>query len=101
MFKLFLSLTFAVSLASAATISTSATCDGVTTVGVFSASCDDGRVVASASLQSSGMPFISVSAGALGVPPPLASASAVANFFDDYVFNGDGRNWERVLLSMF
>lgn len=54
MFKNVLSLTFAASLASAATISTSATCDGVTTVGTFSASCNDGHYMASADLLVSG-----------------------------------------------
>ena len=50
MFKYALSLTFAIALASAATISTSVTCDGVTTVGTFSARCDVGLYMASAGL---------------------------------------------------
>ena len=46
MFKYVLSLTFAVGLASAATITTSATCDGVTTIGTTSAMCQSSDAIA-------------------------------------------------------
>jgi len=69
MSKLVLSLTFAVGVASAATISTSATCDGMTTVGTTLAMCNDGRSAASAQVS----PFsVSVEAGPLNVPSFLA-----------------------------
>jgi hypothetical protein len=102
MFRYVLSLTFAVSLASAGTISTTATCDGVTTFGTFSARCDDRFSLAEADLgtPSEGFPggtFI-VNVGAVkGIGPPigLGSASASASFSNDYVFTitggtGDG-----------
>jgi hypothetical protein len=54
MFKYLLSLTFAVGLASAATISTSATCDALTVVGIFSASCNHLTSQAQAVLEISG-----------------------------------------------
>jgi hypothetical protein len=50
MLKFVLPLTFAVSCATAATIVTSATCDGVTTVGTATAMCSDGRFFAAASI---------------------------------------------------
>jgi len=91
MFRYVLSLTFAVGIASAATISTTATCDGVTTVGTFGAHCNDGRFQADANL--SVFPF-QVFVGALPFAFP-ATGSATANFSDDYVFTvfggtGDG-----------
>jgi hypothetical protein len=94
MVKYVLSLTFAVSLASAATISTSATCDGVTTVGMFFASCNDGRYMAYASLSAPSFVdtqiglsdfSVSVDVNQVGLGPPGAG-SATASFGDDYVF---------------
>ena len=98
MFKYVLSLTFAVGLASAATISTSATCDGVTTVGTFFASCNDGRYMAYASLSAPSFvdtrigpfPDFSVSNDVNQVAGPPGSGSATANFSDDYVFTING-----------
>jgi hypothetical protein len=75
MFKYLLSLTFAVSFASAATISTQATCDGVTTFGTFSAICFGQHSMAEASL------------GYFGVTVSTTGpASASALFDDDYLF---------------
>jgi hypothetical protein len=94
MFKYVLSLTFAVSLASAATITTTATCDGVTTVGTTSAMCNI-PFIASASASIAAPSFeqspsflatsfqVSVSAAGTG---PVFSTSASADFSDDYVF---------------
>jgi hypothetical protein len=76
MFKL--PLIFAVSFASAATISTSATCDGVTTVGTFSASCADGRSGANAVVQIDHPFDLGVLADT--VPNLAASSSASAGF---------------------
>jgi hypothetical protein len=94
MFRYVLALTFAVNFATAATISTSATCDGVTTFGTTNAFCNDGRFMADASL---GAPSIvsnpgpgtfgvSVSAG----PITLGFGSASARFSGDYVFTVNG-----------
>jgi hypothetical protein len=89
MFKYVLSLTFAAGLASAATISTSATCDGVTTTGTFSASCNDadftGFASASAMVQTGVTIGISVRTGVQSLMNPR-SASASANISGDYVF---------------
>jgi hypothetical protein len=90
MFRYVLSLTFAVSFASATTISTSASCDGVTTVGTFGAHCNDGHFEAYAGV---GAPLIastlsffdaSVRGGPIAFPPGMGGASA--NFFGSYVF---------------
>ena len=109
MFKYVLSLTFAVSSTSAATISASATCDGVTTVGTpsaftLSANCNDGRFSADAQLgapsfvDSATGPDLTafnvlVAAGIFGFPPGSGLADAVLDA--DYVFTvfggtGDG-----------
>jgi hypothetical protein len=74
MFKYVLSLTFAAGIASAATIGASATCDGVTTVGPFSASCGNDFVATAGVSQSS----VSVSA--------VFMHSASASFSYDFVF---------------
>jgi len=96
MFKLFLSLTFAVGFASAATISTSVTCDGVTTVGTFSASCNSIGSFANADVTApsfvdmfSGLFQLGVAATAIG-DGPNESSSASANFSEDYVFTVSG-----------
>jgi hypothetical protein len=87
MFRYVLSLAFAVSLLSAATINTTVMCDGVTTVGTTLAMCNDPfRSGAYASLTAP--PFgpgfqVSVDAGSAVGPN---SSSASANFMDDYVF---------------
>ena len=74
MFKYVLSVSLAVSFASAATIGASATCDGATTVGTLSASCrNDFLVVAGASQSSVGASAIFMH-------------SASASFSDDFVF---------------
>jgi hypothetical protein len=88
MFRYFLSLTFAVGVVSAATINTTATCDGVTTVGTDSASCDDGHFEARAGVSST-------SAGASAMflpssPPDFRGGGAQASFSDDYVFTVTG-----------
>ena len=101
MFKYVLSLTFAVGLASAATISTTVNCDGVTTVGTFSASCNDGRFMAQASIGISGGLSISVDAGPVAGPMTLPSGSASANFFDDYVFTVTGGTGEGFFFPCF
>jgi hypothetical protein len=94
MFRYILSLTFAVGFASAATIGTTATCDGVTTVGTFIARCDDGRYMAFASLSTPSFvdtrigPFpdfsVLVDVNQVGGLP--GSGSASASFVDSYVF---------------
>jgi|SRR5580704_11360761 hypothetical protein len=93
MFRYFLSLTFAAGIASAATISTSATCDGVTTVGTFSASCASGMSISHANLNVG--PGFAFGVGVYAIPssesppfPPQTVASA--NFSDDYVFTVTG-----------
>jgi hypothetical protein len=89
MLRYVLSLTFAVGLASAATISTFATCDGVTTTGTFSASCNDADITGFASASAmvqTGVPIgISVRTAAQSLMNPH-SASASANISGDYVF---------------
>lgn len=97
MLKYVLPLTFAAAFATAATISTSATCDGVTTVGTSSAMCSDGRSFASAgisgSLQVLTFPSfftVFVDAGPLNVLPGSAVASASASFSEEAVFTVSG-----------
>ena len=80
MFKHVFSLTLAVGLASAATISTTATCDGVTTFGTASATCNDGHFSATATDSSTHL-----SLSALPVDP-TGSGGASASFSADYVF---------------
>jgi hypothetical protein len=108
MFKYLLSLTFAVGLASAATISTSATCDGVTTVGTFSASCNDGRFAANAFISAPLIVSDTVSAfsvlahaGAISGPPPLNMGEASANFSDEYVFTLNGGTGDGFFFPVF
>jgi hypothetical protein len=74
MFRYVLCFTFAVSFATAATIGASATCDGVTTVGTFSASCGNDFLAVAGVSQTS----VSVSA--------VFMHSASASFSDDFVF---------------
>jgi hypothetical protein len=91
-FRYILSLTFAAGFASAATISTSASCDGVTTVGTFGASCNDGLYMAFASIDAPSFvdtrigqfPAFSVNVDVSGNLP--GSGVATASFSDDYVF---------------
>jgi hypothetical protein len=97
MFKYVLSLTFAVGLASAATISTSAECDGGTTSGTFSANCNHLGFEAQASLEASGT-FSVFTEASLAAPnePGDCCAVASANFSDDYyftVFGGTGNGF--------
>jgi len=76
---------FAVSFAPAATISTSATCDGVTTVGTVSASCNDGLFEAHASASQTSV-FVDA-----GFSSFMSSGgSATASFSADYVFTVNG-----------
>lgn len=88
MFKYFLSLTFAVCLASAAIINTTATCDGRTITGTLSASCNDGINEAHARLEISGS--FSVLAEASTTDFGGCCDQATANFSDDYVFTVNG-----------
>jgi hypothetical protein len=82
-------LTFAVSFASAGTISTSATCDGVTTFGTNFASCNDGLVMADAHVGASiNPPGFSVFVEAN--PQFFASGGASAHFSEDYLFTVTG-----------
>ncbi len=84
MFRYVLSLTFAVGCATAATISTSALCDGMYTVGTFSASCNNLISQAQASLEIVGhfRVFAEASTTDFGAGEDIATA----NFSDDYVF---------------
>jgi len=107
MFKLFLSLTFAVGFASAATISTSVTCDGVTTVGTFSASCNSIGSFANADVTApsfvdmfSGLFQLGVAATAIG-DGPNESSSASANFSEDYVFTVSGGTGNGSFFPLF
>jgi hypothetical protein len=99
MFRYVLSLTFAVGLVSAATISTVAQCDGTTIFGTFSASCNHLGFEAHSSIEIS--PTFSVFAEASLQPPNTpgdAGAAASANFSDDYfftVFGGTGDGYFR------
>ena len=99
MFRYFLSVTFAVCLATAAIISTSATCDGVTTTGTISASCNNGRSSASAGGDTGGLlgPGIAVQAGT-SFPN---SASASVSFFDQYVVTVSGGTGGGLFLPCF
>jgi NO-binding membrane sensor protein with MHYT domain len=99
MFRLVLSRTFATGFELAATVSTTAQCDAVTMVGTFLASCDDGLAMAQAGItapafvSNAGMNSFSltVHAAQIAGPPPVALASAMANFSDDYVFAVSGK----------
>jgi hypothetical protein len=91
MFKYVLSLTFAVCLASAATIGTTATCDGVATVGTFFASCNDGLYMAFASLTAPSFVDTQIGLSDFGVSVDVSGnlpgrGTATASFSDDYVF---------------
>jgi hypothetical protein len=105
MFRYVLSLTFAVSFATAATITTTATCDGVTTVGTTSASCSDALSSASASVDISSLSF-GAEVQAMLTPPGIEGAysSATANFSDEDVFTAFGElaqgSSTRVLLPI-
>ncbi len=91
MFKYVLSLTFVLAFASAATISTSAMCDGVTTVGTTSASCIDGSGSFASAMVTTGSMF---GAEAQASTIFSGSASASANFSGDLfftVFGGTGQ----------
>jgi hypothetical protein len=89
MFRLFFSLSFALGVATAATIITTATCDGVTTTGITDANCDSDGSTANATLGITTLPF---GAGVLVTSSPPGSASASANFSGDYVFTVFGGN---------
>ena len=105
MLRYVLSFTFAVGLASAATISTSATCDGVTTVGTTFAMCNlpfgagaFASINAPSLLDNMSFGFgVSVSAAGLG----NQSISASANFSDDYVFTVLGRTGGGLFFPCF
>jgi len=92
MFRSVLSLTFAVSFATAATITTSATCDGIVTTG----SCNDGRVSAFARLDIRG--FDEVEVNPIRFP---SSGSASAHFSDDYVFTVSGGTGSGLFMPCF
>jgi hypothetical protein len=96
MFKYVLSLIFAVGLATGATISTTATCDGVITVGTTSASCSTPDVFAQASVGRT-----SVSVLAEGTSPPFGPGSASANFSADEVFTVNGGTGEGFFFPCF
>ena len=100
MVRCVLCFTFAVSLASAATISTSATCDGVTTVGTTSASCGDST--AQALVQITGISFeVSVQAAIARSAVPPSSASSSASFSGNYVFTMFGGTGEGFFYPCF
>jgi len=100
MLKYVLSLTLAVGLVPAATISTSATCDGVTTVGTTSASCGDST--AQALVQITGLSFeVSVQATIAPSAVPPSSASSSASFSGDYVFTMFGGTGEGFFYPCF
>jgi hypothetical protein len=109
MFKCLLSLPLAVGLAPAAIVSTSVTCNDVTTIGTTSASCNDvGRSNASASSPNpfpfGGIVGIVAQAVAESFPPgsPPNSAEAHASFSEDYVFTvfgGTGGGFFRPCFS--
>jgi hypothetical protein len=108
MFRYVLALVFAVGFASAAIISTTATCDGVTTVGTTEAICNDGRSAASAFVAFGVPPFPGVPVGEVHVDVsnsvPGGSGSATANFSEDAVFTvfggtGNGIFWPCVSFS--
>jgi hypothetical protein len=94
MFRYVLFLTFTAGLASAATMTAQATCDGVTTVGTFGASCNDGRYMAFAGIDAPSFvdtrigvsPNFSVSVDVNQVGGLPGSGVATASFSDDYVF---------------
>ena len=87
MFKYVLSVIFAVGLATAATISTTATCDGATTVGTSSAMCDDGSFFAAASVSAF---MVDVQAGQVTGFTRFSTGSASASFSGDFVFTVNG-----------
>jgi hypothetical protein len=94
MSKFILCLAFAVGLASAATISTTARCSGPTTFGTFSASCNDAFAEADATIEIDGT--FSASANAHTSDFGGTVPEATANFSDDYVFTvfaGTGRGF--------
>jgi len=87
MFRYVLSLTFAVSFAPAATISTTATCDGVTTVGTSLAICNDGRFIAAASISAF---MVDVQSGQVAGLPGSSTGSASASFSGNFIFTVNG-----------
>ena len=87
MFQYVLSITFAVGLATAATISTTATCDGVTTVGTSSAMCNDGSFFAAASVSAF---MVNVQAGQVTGLPGSSTGSASASFSGNFMFTVTG-----------
>jgi hypothetical protein len=86
--KYLLFLTLVVSFARAAMISTSATCDGVATVGTFSANCNGGSGSSAGANVTSTGPFFDVGAHAQSLF--TGSASATATFSDIYFFTVSG-----------
>ena len=87
MFQYVLSVTFAVGLATAATISTTATCDGVTTVGTSSAMCNDGSFFAAASVSAF---MVDVQSGQVTGLPGSSTGSASASFSGNFIFTVNG-----------
>ena len=97
--------TCAARLVSAATIMTTATCDGVTALGTFSAICNvgAGALAADAEIQApsfidSRMPggfLVETSAGGIG------GSSASAHFADDYVFTVFGGTGQEFFFPCF
>jgi hypothetical protein len=95
MFRYVFTLTFAAGFAAAATISTSATCDGVTTVGTASATCNDGRFSATATVSST-------HASVFALPSdPTGSGGASASFSTDYVFTVPGMSGGGLFFPCF
>ena len=87
MFKYVLSLIFAVGLVTAATISTTATCDGGTTVGTSSAMCNDGSFFAAASISAF---MVDVQSGQVTGLPGSSTGSASASFSGNFIFTVNG-----------
>ncbi len=89
MFRIFVFLTSTLGVASAAAFSAIATCNGVTTTGTTSASCNDNGAMASASALGISAQAQAIT-GAVQPGSPLNSAFASANFSDNYFFTVSG-----------
>ena len=100
MFRYVLFLTFAVGLASAATFNATATCDGVTTTGTTSASCNDNGAMASASALGISAQAQAIT-GAVQPGSPPNSAFASANFSDNYFFTVSGETGQGSFYPCF
>jgi hypothetical protein len=99
MFRYVLSLTFAVGLASAATIITTARCSGPNTFGTFFASCNDAFAQAEARIEIGGTFSVSASASTIDFGGTVPEATA--NFSDDYVFTLFGGTGNGFFLPCF